>query len=255
MNFDTIKPDEIKSIYNHAADKPLQVKILSQLMCCEEADVCDFLGIPHTKKRERRALDEMKAFEMHKNGATNEEIAEAFGVTVQAVYEWKKRSGINKIVSVPEETLALFKSLYEQGNNDLQISEKTGESIATVRIWRKQNKLKANCNRIYRDWEQDDKNMMPLYEMGCTDEQISKSVGCQKWNVRDWRKRNGLKAHIEPRKNYVKRDWTEIDKVCRPLYEMGMNDPQISEKTGIEKRTVCAWRGRKKLPSQRSLKK
>lgn len=258
MNFDTIKPDEVRLMYEQAADKKYQVKILAQLMACEEADVCDILGIPHTKKRTSGRIDEEKALEMHQEGATNQQIADAFGVTLDAIRHWKWRTGLLQQSEEYKQKYSQCKALYDQGLKDKEIAEKTGIKIKSVWDWRKQNKLPANRKRPGKDWSLDDKKLMPLYEKGLTDKQVADICGCNYWNVRDWRQHRGL-VHNGPKSKDGKPkkggrkplDWGEVDKLCRPLYESGLNDPKIQAATGIDKRTVFAWRKREKLPSQR----
>ena len=105
MNFDVVKPDEVRAMYEQAADKRMQISIMADLMTCEEADICDLLGIPHTKKKTRGCIVEEKALEMHRNGATSYAIAKAFSVSESAVKAWKWRVGL---MEHSEETKALL---------------------------------------------------------------------------------------------------------------------------------------------------
>lgn len=261
MNFDVIKPDEISIMYQQAANKREMVKILSQLTCSDENDICDILGIPHVKKRTVKCFDEEKALEMYNNGATEKEIAKAFGVACVTVYAWKLKAGLVQHSPEREKRFETVRKLYDLGLTDPQISEKTGLSIQMIYLWRRENALKANWSPG-KDWAEVDAKFRPHYEKGLTDKQIADICGCNSWNVRDWRQREKLVSNaIRGRKRKTKekcvragRNWLEIDRICRPLYESGLNDPEIEKKTGIDKRTVCEWRKREKLPSQRSLK-
>lgn len=261
MNFDTIKPDEIRVMYQQAANKREILTILAQLTCSHENDICDILGIPRSKERKDGRIDDETALEMFKNGNSEKEIAKAFGVSVNAVYAWKLEKGLICHSPEREKRFEGVRALYDQGLTDPKIAQQTGMSVQTILFWRKEHGLKANWKPKIRDWAEEDKRFRTYYEQGLTDSEIADLCNCNYWNVRDWRQHMGL-VHNGPKSKDGKPkkggrkplDWGEVDKLCRPLYESGLNDPKIQAATGIDQRTVCAWRKREKLPSQRSCK-
>lgn len=258
MNFDVIKRDEVRAMYEQAADKRLQVSIMADLMACEEADVCDLLGIEHTKKRKHGYIVEEKALDMHRNGATSYAIAKEFDVSEAAVKAWKWRTGLMEPSEETKAKYSQFRALYDQGMNDSEIAAETGSIRKTVCDWRKQNKLPPHVRRNYRDWDADDERFMPLYNRGMTDTQIADVFRMNPWNVRDWRQQKGLKANVVPRKCGGRKpwkDWAREDSLIRPLYERGLNDAQIAKEIGINPRTVCDWRHRFNLPAHGRKKK
>lgn len=250
MNFDVIKRDEVRVMYEQAANKSMQVKILADLMSCEVADVCNLLGISYTKKRQYGKIIEEKALEMHRNGATTKEIAKAFGVTKDAVKAWKWRNGLVKQREKTRAKYEKFQSLYDQGMNDSQIAAETGVKRKTVCDWRKQNKLPALAYRR-KDWDQCDEIYFPLYHKGMIDSEIAEVCGVNPWNVKTWRQRNGLKSNRGANCVSVgrkKKDWEESNRLYRPLYDQGLNDHQIARITFSDARTVFDWRHQFNLP-------
>lgn len=250
MNFDVIKPDEVRAMYEQAADKRLQVSIMADLMACEEADICDLLGIEHTKKRKRGYIVEAEALKMHRNGATTKEIANAFDVTPDAVKAWKWRNGLVKLSEAMKAKQAQFRQFYDQNMTDAQIAAATGEKRETVCVWRKQNKLPAHTLRC-QNWEECDEIYLPMYEKGMTDSQIAEACGVNPWNVRDWRQKRILVANRIPGRSggrKPRKDRENEDALIRPLYERGLSDTQIEKETGITRRAVCEWRRKFNLP-------
>lgn len=261
MNFEVIKPDEIRVMYQQAANKREILTILAQLTCSHENDICDILGIPHVKKKKLGRIDEEKALEMYNNGATENQIAKAFGVASITVYAWKLKAGLVRHSPDQQKQFEAVRNLYDMGLTDPEISAKTGLSVQMIYLYRREHGLKTKWSPR-KDWAEVDAKFRPHYEKGLTDHQIADICGCHYWNVRGWRHReklvvNGIRAKKQKSKEKrIKKvlNWAEIDRVCRPLYESGLNDPEIEGKTGINKRTVCEWRKREGLPSQRSLK-
>lgn len=253
MNFDVIKPDEVRAMYEQAADKRMQISIMADLMTCEEADICDLLGIPHTKKKTRGCIVEEKALEMHRNGATSYAIAKAFSVSESAVKAWKWRVGLMEHSEETKAKYSQFRELYDQGMNDREIAEAAGSNRKIVCDWRKQNKLPAHMLRC-QNWEACDEIYLPLYEQGKTDDQIAEACGVNPWNVRDWRHRRKLEANRTPARSGGRKPWKnreQEDSLLRPLYERGLSDGQIAKEAGIHGSTVYQWRHRFNLPANR----
>lgn len=252
MNFSVIKRDEVRIMYEQAADKKMQIRNMADLMACEEADICDVLGIPHTKERKHGRIDEIKAEQLRKKGATDKEIAEANGVTKEAVKAWKWRNGLMKLSEEKKAKYAHCRELYDQGMNDFEIAEQTGLNRKSVCDWRKQNKLPAHKKPI-KDWELQDERFMPLYAQGMSDTEIGNRFGVNFWNVRTWRRMRGLAPNCpknKPRKSRHGLSWEDKDRKYRPLYERGLNDTQIAELTGTNKWVIGDWRRKFNLPVQ-----
>jgi predicted transcriptional regulator len=251
MNFSVIKRDEVRIMYEQAADKKMQIQIMADLMNCEEADVCDLLGIPHTKKRKHGCINEAEAMEMHRNGATSYAIAKAFDVTESAVKAWKWRVGLMQHSAETRAKYSKFRELYDLGWNDIEIAEETGVNRKTICDWRKMNKLPAHALLHWRDWEECDEIYRPMYEEGMTDSQIAEECGVNPWNVRDWRQKRMLVANRIPGRSggrKPRKDREHEDALIRPLYERGLSDTQIEKETGITRRAVCEWRHKFNLP-------
>lgn len=267
MNFDVIKRDEVRLMYEQAADKRMQIRIMSELMSCEEADICDLLGIPATRKRKRHQINEEEALKMHQRGASDREIAEEFGVTKDAVKAWKWRTGLMEQSEETKAKYAQCMGFYEQGMTDGEIALATGMKRKAVCDWRKQNKLPPQ-KRPHREWGKDDERFMPLYESGMNDVQIADVFGLNYWNVRSWRHRRGLKANKSGKEKIEEisrqearpkgrpgKDWIKDDRRFRPLYEKGLNDQEIEAATGEGRWKVCDWRHKFNLPPNRRAKK
>lgn len=233
------------------ADKKMQLQILADLMNCEEADVCDLLGIPQTKKRKHGCIVEAEALEMHRNGATSYAIAKAFDVTESAVKAWKWRVGLMEHSAETRAKYSQFRELYDRGMNDIEIAEATGVNRKTICDWRKMNKLPAHALLHRLDLEECDEIYRPLYEQGMTDSQVAEACGVNPWNVRDWRQRRRLKANLMRGRSGGRKPWKdrqEEDRLIRPLYERGLSDTQIAKEIGTNRRAVCEWRHKFNLP-------
>lgn len=86
-----------------------------------------------------------------------------------------------------------------------------------------------------------------MYQDGRCDPEIAAEVGVTVSRVRTWRKHAGLpgnkQVHITAEKT-VRRA-----RECRPLYERGFNDSQISAMTGYTRVEVRYWRRSEGLPA------
>lgn len=114
------------------------------------------------RERKSLAMDKLNApayFDMHKNGARDEEIAQAAGVSPTTVRRWRVEHNLpfnerkktddfvdkRKLLSFDEKVAF---ELYRKGKIDNEIAEKCGVLGMTIARWRKRRGLEANrfCN-------------------------------------------------------------------------------------------------------------
>lgn len=96
----TMDETEICTSYTKALDKRKQRGVLADLNVCSKQEIDQILqkhGLlePDPKRRvPNRKIDNEKAYEMHKAGKTDKEIAEAFGSSIMSVERWRDRNGL-----------------------------------------------------------------------------------------------------------------------------------------------------------------
>ena len=114
------------------------------------------------REKKSLAMDKLNApayFDMHKNGARDDEIALAAGVSSSTVRRWRVEHNLplnekkkpddfidkRKMLSFDEK---IAFDLYRKGKLDKEISEKCGVQGMTIARWRKRRGLEANrfCN-------------------------------------------------------------------------------------------------------------
>ena len=89
-----------------------------------------------------------------------------------------------------------------------------------------------------------------LYNLGLSDVDIGKRVGCSKDRIFYWRKLHGLPAHFDPRKER-QRFGRRRDKERLPFYRLGWTDAAIARAVGADRNTVRRWRESRGLPAHR----
>lgn len=75
--------------------------------------------------------------EMYQAGATDLDIADELGVSVQSITAWRSSLGA-------EQASTQRFGLWQQGHTDRQIAEQLGEELWTIKKWRGRKKLAAN---------------------------------------------------------------------------------------------------------------
>lgn len=104
---------------------------------------------PKTRNRASK-LDNPIYFKMYKAGAHDHEIAEAAGMSADAVKSWRKRHGLKgnrKAGAGPIHDHEEFRRLYDAGLSDPEIARRTGASVTAVFSWRTRRGLQSNRSR------------------------------------------------------------------------------------------------------------
>lgn len=153
-------------------------------------------GKVYMNRRTTAPVWEPLAFKMHKQGASDREIAAAVGVSPSTIYVWRVKHGI-KSGYVKPKRYASFDTqkaleLYKEGKSDREIGEVVGVSRQTVGSWRNGCGLppiKPGPGVVFQyDWDR----ALTLYDRGYTDAQIADAIGCKWQTVVKWRRREGL---------------------------------------------------------------
>lgn len=131
-------------------------------------------------------------------GATDKELASAFGVTPNTIGIYRRKRGYpcnveKRTVFEVRTDYENMQRLYAGGCWDREISETLGCSVSTVIHWRKINglpsqseKIEALRNRKYRE----------LYDRGLRDNEIAQSMGVTASAVRQWRMKQKLQPNV-----------------------------------------------------------
>lgn len=131
---------------------------------------------------------------LHRQGCTDAEMAEYFGVAKSTVSKYRNSLGLVVNRSAEKQAAAQVDyeklwSLYRAGYYDKQMAEACGCAISSVRKFRKNNCLPSNeenkNNARFMRYKQ-------LYEMGWTDGEIAAETGVSKTAVLHWRRRLSL---------------------------------------------------------------
>lgn len=133
---------------------------------------------------------------------------------------------------------AKMMKFYKMGYNDSKIGENVGCTSRWVLKWRK-------CNNLPPNWGNSlDENIVKLYEIGYTDEGVSKLTG---HNIS--KLMNFIYLHNIKLENYS----DNRSKLFFELYQIGYDDIEISSQVGCSARTVKKWRNSNKLQPNKVL--
>ena len=131
-------------------------------------------------------------------GATDKELASAFGVTPNTIAIYRRKRGfpcnVEKRTTFEVRTdYENMQRLYAGGCWDREISETLGCAVSTVIHWRKVNglpsqseKIEVLRNRKYKE----------LYDRGLRDNEIAQSMGVTASAVRQWRMKQKLQPNV-----------------------------------------------------------
>ena len=132
-------------MYAKAPNKSQIIGVLADLTLSTRTEMREFLGIdaqcPTTAK-----LDCEKAMYLYNAGMSDGQMAEALGVSRQAVGDWRAKNRLARPTprKVRHEE---YMSLYDRGFVDRIIADKVGVCCTTVRNWRRKHGLPANGSR------------------------------------------------------------------------------------------------------------
>ncbi|MHC1696422.1 MAG: helix-turn-helix domain-containing protein [Eubacteriales bacterium] len=100
--------DEIRTSYRDAKKPKAQIKILAELNNTSEEAIQQIItGVKPTspERKKYNRIDDYEALDMHRQGATEKQIADYFGVTKEAVRSWKKRRLTTDEINKQEEPI------------------------------------------------------------------------------------------------------------------------------------------------------
>lgn len=88
-------------------------------------------------------IDDARGRELFAKGATDEEIADEFGVKLYRIIDWRRKNGLarsrggdrTKLILPPIDELRAM-DLYQEGYDDLAMSEALGVTVRRVQNWR-----------------------------------------------------------------------------------------------------------------------
>lgn len=138
------------------------------------------------------AIDEARARELWDAGKDDKRIAEAMGVEIKAVKNWRTRQGLknNPDVNVMNERFP-FDATYMMlmnGMSDREIGEYYGTNDKMISRWRRANGLlSATAMGTRSNRKANHELIEQLYNEGHTDKEISEIVGCTTDTVAGWR--------------------------------------------------------------------
>lgn len=149
--------------------------------------------------------DQTLARKLYQKGATDAEIADAVGLSRQAVARWRKQNGLqskHQPINAGRPLkmdLEELRRLHAEGLSDSEIAERLGSGRAWVAELRLRMHLPAN-RHMPNDKERQARyqKMMELYQMGLNDAEIARAVFVLTPSVCSWRKKNGLPANRKP---------------------------------------------------------
>lgn len=143
-----------------------------------------------------------------------------------------------------------IKELYDKGLNDTEIAKKINKSNGFVARWRYKNNLPSNYkkNKLKKS---DHQKRLKLYNKGMSDREIGRKLNKSHSTIYRWRKKYNLVANEKKKKtNKEEISKTEMKNKRRlKLYNKGLNDREIAEKTGVNSSSIYKWRKRNNLPA------
>ena len=142
MTFSCLTKEEVRKKYKQAENKSEMLHILADLTCSTPEEVAALLGVTPPAKRRYGALDEKKAAELLKSGASDREIAEVCCVAIYVIAQWRKANGLTRRKTLFQSQE--IETLYKQGLNDGEIAKKLNCSRSVAAQWRRLNELPPN---------------------------------------------------------------------------------------------------------------
>jgi len=142
----------------------------------------------------------------YRAGQCDAQMAMAEGITVAGIATWRRRLklSVNPVtppvdrrrIKLMEHTERL--RLYHSGLNDREIARRLNTTRSAIVQWRDAqglpSKYKPKAARALRKPERDEQ-MMKLYRLGRTDQQMAESLGCAQRTVYRWRQTRALESN------------------------------------------------------------
>lgn len=217
MDFRCLSAAEIQAKYRRANDKSEMLKILCELTCSTQEEMRDFLGlevIPEAPKGRKQVayIDNDKARALYDEGMSDQQIADALGVNIQGVRNWRGRNRLRCHEKYATRALpvaideAKARTLYDKGMSDQHIARVIGATPSSVRSWRRRNNIPGNggCSSGFKEKQSECER---LYRQGKSDKYIAMCLGVSISSVAHWRARNSLPANFK--KGCYVRDWED----------------------------------------------
>lgn len=142
MTFETFTPAEVRFQYERAKDKKQSIRILADLTCSTEEEMACFLGVELPSERK---INSKKAYKLYKQKLSDQQMAEALGVTRMAVYDWRTARGLPQLSALPSEEERL--EVYRKGLSDGDSARELGMARRTYSAWRNRQGLPPNRRR------------------------------------------------------------------------------------------------------------
>lgn len=139
-------------------------------------------------------------------GQCDAQMAMAEGITVAGIATWRRRLALSINPVAPPADRRRIKSmahterlrLYRSGLNDPEIARRLGTTRSAIVQWRGvhgiPSKYEPKATRALRKPERDEQ-MMRLYRLGRTDQQMAESLGCSPRTVYRWRQTRALETN------------------------------------------------------------
>lgn len=191
-------------------------------------------GLPCNEDRcgPKTLWDMELARRLYDEDATDSEIADAVGLSRQAVARWRKQNGLPSKHQPVGSARALsvdldeLRRLHAEGCSDAEIAERLGFGRAWIGELRMRLNLPAN-RRMPGESERQARyqKMMELYQQGLEDAEIARKVFVQTPSVFSWRKRNGLPANRRPGAKVKPKP--QPDSASKAEFRFSMTDHEI----------------------------
>jgi DNA-binding CsgD family transcriptional regulator len=142
----------------------------------------------------------------YRAGQCDAQMAMSEGITVAGIATWRRRLKLPVNHVTPPADRRRIKSmahterlrLYRSGLNDREIARRLGTTRSAIVQWRGAHglpsKYQPKAARALRKPERD-AQMLKLYRVGRTDQQMAESLGCAQRTVYRWRQTRALEAN------------------------------------------------------------
>lgn len=204
--------------------------------------------------------DDALVRKLYEEGRTDVEIANAAGVSRNAVFRWRqkyslptlqaRRNDYSKAAEGPE-VLEKMRAMWAEQRTDAEIARALGLKYFVVRNCRIENGVSSALRSVHKS----EALVRQLYEEGLNDGEIAREIGVCGNTVFRWRKENNLPANSRKRLlGHGSDALSQRHQQMLDLWWQGKTDKEISLAVGISRAAVCSWRRRNSLdlnPGQR----
>lgn len=204
--------------------------------------------------------DDALVRKLYEEGRTDVEIANAAGVSRNAVFRWRqkyslptlqaRRNDYSKAAEGPE-VLEKMRAMWAEQRTDAEIARALGLKYFVVRNCRIASGIPSTFQAVRRN----EALARQLYDEGLHDSEIGREIGVRGHAVYRWRKENQLPANLrKPLPDRGSKALAERHRQMMDLLWQGKTDSEIALAVDLSRSTVCSWRRRNGLdlnPGQR----